>query len=119
MFLKKYRPQLSNCSDFIGFEGSFFDDPWFDVVISNAVKYFTENFGREKEGVFNVIISNALFVESPNNILSKDLYTIEEYVAAIMSSLTPDGIFVVKVSSAPGIHDPKETKGRILKEKKL
>ena len=73
---KQYRPQLSNCSDFVGFEGSFFDDPWTDVVMSDAVKYFTENFGGEKEGVFGVIISDALFVGSPNNILSKELYTI-------------------------------------------
>lgn len=116
---KQYLPQLSNCSDFVGFEGSCFDDPRTDVVITDAVKYFTENFGREKEGVFDVIVSDALFVESPNNILSKDIYTNEEFVSAVMKSLTPDGIFVVQVGSAPGIHDPKETKGRIPMREKV
>ena len=56
---KQYRPQLSNCSNFVGFEGSFSDDLWTDAVISNAVKYFNENFRQEKKGVFDVIISDS------------------------------------------------------------
>jgi len=105
---QKYLPQFHNCSGFTDFDNCF-DDPRAELLYLDGRQWFLENYATEKPA-FDVVIIDALDPEDPNAASSK-LFTDVNFLESLYNSLTPEGVLVFQVGTAPNIHDPKADVG--------
>ena len=110
---REYLPKMSDCSDFVGRADNCFDDEALTVHAGDAVAYFTEEYGYEKpdpDELFDVLIVDALDPED-DVLFAHDLYADEAFVTAMFQSLSPDGVIVIQIGTAPELSDPKADVG--------
>jgi len=109
---KEYLPYFHNCSTFTDVE-SCFDDPRAELLVEDARAWFMQRYSPTsppQSTSFDVIVIDALDPEE-DNVASDQLYTDHDFLTAMFDSLTPDGILVAQVGTAPNIHDPKADMG--------
>ena len=107
---RQYLPTMNNCTDLIGVADVCFDDERAEIVYQDGRTYFVDN--REKlVKKFDVIIMDALDPESDKTVISDRLYSDANFLDALLSSLSDDGVISIKVGTAPNIHDPRADKG--------
>jgi len=111
---REHLPGLSDCSNQEGGTDVCFDDPRTQMMYTNAIEYFTDNFSIEEgekgeEKKYDVIIVDALDPED-NVSFADDLYG-GKFIDAMVGSLTEDGIIIIQVGTAPSLFDPPEDQG--------
>uniref|UniRef100_A0A7S4MHK2 PABS domain-containing protein n=1 Tax=Odontella aurita TaxID=265563 RepID=A0A7S4MHK2_9STRA len=113
---KEHLPFMSNCSTLEGApeSGSCFDDPRADLIFADGKHWFVDRFAREEDAArndkFDVIVLDALDPEDDTDV-SEGLYTDESFLTSLFNALTPEGVVVVQVGTAPNIHDPRPDLG--------
>jgi len=109
---RKHLEGMNNCTDLIGRADVCFDDELVTVVYEDSHKWFMDRYGsgKEAETKFDVVIMDALDPEDGGTI-SQDLYSNADFVGALLSSLTDNGILVSNAGVAPTIHDPRADLG--------
>ena len=98
---REYLPELSNCSDIPGSAPSCFDDPRVEIVHADGFEYLA----AKKLTNIDVLIVDTKNPERQDEL--SDPHT----AAALISSLSPDGIVAFKAGIAPSILDPRADKG--------
>jgi len=111
---RDYLPSLCDCSNQVGATPVCFDDKRADVKYTNAIEFFMENYDLDKGKIgdqekFDVIVVDALDPEDGKD-FADALYG-GKFVDAMIGSLSPEGVIVIQVGSAPTIHDPPEHRG--------
>jgi len=109
---KEYLPYFHNCSTFTNVE-SCFDDPRAELLLEDAREWFMTRYGPDSEPqstYFDVIVIDALDPEEDKEASDK-LYTDHDFLSALFNALTPEGVLVAQVGTAPNIHDPKADMG--------
>jgi len=114
---KQHLPFMSDCSDLVGSasSGSCFDDPRAEVLIEDGRQYFFDKYGpaagpTKDEDKVDVIILDALDPED-DTVIADMLYTDDDFLAALYSSLSDEGIIIIQIGTAPSIHDPRPDLG--------
>ena len=103
---RQYLPKLNSCDDIKGSTPSCFDDPRTELIIEDGHKWFIDH--QTDAHKFDVIIMDTLDPEDEGTEkVSTKLYNDKDFLDAAFNSLTPDGVMVIQVGSAPNIHDPK------------
>jgi len=63
---KQYLPEWSDCSNLLGSTNSCFDDPRAELLMTDAIRWFVDEFGDEddidEEDKYDVVIMDALYV---------------------------------------------------------
>mmetsp|Transcript_9388 Transcript_9388/g.20809 ORF Transcript_9388/g.20809 Transcript_9388/m.20809 type:complete len:836 (-) Transcript_9388:139-2646(-) len=104
---REHLKQNNDCSNQVGAVPVCFDDPRADIRYVDAIPYFKNSFDLDQGQIaedekFDVVIIDA---EDPTvaNTLNE-----EQFLDAIVGSLTEEGIVAVEVGAAPSIYDPPE-----------
>lgn len=125
---KDYLPEWQDCSSIAHHAQSApwcFDDRRADVRFEDAMAYFIDNFGPYKgkgdnddESKFDVVVMDCL---DPNDDIpfAKLLYTSDDYLNSLYSSLTEEGILVVQVGEAPGVGDAADETGEFANRQEM
>lgn len=99
---KEYMPYLNNCTDIVGSTPNCFDDKRATVIYADAFQYLVD---KQIKGEYDVLIVNTKDPEE------HDEFTNPEIMAALVSSLSPNGVMAVQIGIAPSILDPRADKG--------
>ena len=127
---RDYLPEWQDCSSIAhhAHKGSApwcFDDKRADVRFEDAMAYFIDNFGPYKgkgdnddESKFDVVVMDCL---DPNDDIpfAKLLYTSDDYLNSLYSSLTEEGILVVQVGEAPGVKNAADETGEFANRQEM
>jgi spermidine synthase len=123
---KDYLPEWQDCSSIAHHAQSApwcFDDRRADVRFEDAMAYFVENFGpykgdKDDESKFDVVVMDCL---DPNDDIpfAKLLYTNDDYLNSLYSSLTEEGILVVQVGEAPGVDNAADETGEFANRQEM
>jgi len=113
---REYLPEWSDCSDLDGTSGGWCgDDDRADVVCEDAMAWFMDRFGDQREEVaeedreepFDILIMDAL--DPQDNVPFADvLYNDQNFIIALYNALSDDGIIVLQLGMAPQINSPAE-----------
>lgn len=114
MISRKYLPQFSDCSDLVARSANCFDDKLATMEYTDGRQWFIDRYASDKLSPgtekFDVVVVDALDPEDPQEV-SDMLYSDENFVAAMMNSLTDEGVLVVQVGTAATIDDPRPEYG--------
>jgi len=103
---REHLPYMNDCSNIVdATSDNCFDDERVTIYYEDAKDWFIQRFGDAVEAAtekFDVIILDAL---NPRD--NQNLYSNEEFLNALMNSLSDDGIFATHVGAAHTIHDPR------------
>jgi spermidine synthase len=111
---REYLPKMSNCSDLMGRSDSCFDDKLANVEYADGRAWFVDRFGPNPKiqapPKFDVLLIDALDPEDDSEIADQ-LYSDENFISALVSSLTDDGVLNIQVGTAATIDDPRADMG--------
>lgn len=109
---RQYLPSLSNCSDLVDRAPNCFDDKLAQLEFTDGRQYFIDRYGAQSkqldtnQPLFDVILVDALDPEE-SNVMSDMLYSDENFLNAMLSSLSEDGVLAIQVGTAATIDDPR------------